>query len=186
MRKLYLLFPLAVLANQISFAQISPNISYNLTNVFTLGDNIGIIKPSNSGGNISVAEVTTFAGNGTNGSQNGLGNQASFNVSQGMAIDPQGNIYVVDVYNHQIRKISPTGAVTTFAGSGVQKFEDGTGTNASFNIPIGLVCDSSQNLYVVDSFNNRIRKITPTAIVSTIAGTAIKGSTDGTGISSSF
>ncbi|WP_459641473.1 T9SS type B sorting domain-containing protein, partial [Flavobacterium sp. CGRL2] len=83
-------------------------------------------------------------------------------------------------------KITPSGTVTTFAGSGAQKFEDGTGTNASFNIPFGLVFDSFQNLFVVDSYNNRIRKITPSSVVTTIAGTGDKGANDGLGISSSF
>ena len=242
MKKLYLLFLLAFSAIQISFAQVPPNISYNQNNIFIVGADIGTIKPSNTGGGISGAEVTTFAGNGSTGSQNGIGKQASFNVPQGMAIDALGNIYVVDVYNHQIRKITPSGVVTTFAGSesglpgsqngqgiaatfrypidiaidktgnlfvsdsgnhiirkitpsgivttfagsGIQKFEDGTGTNASFNIPYGLVFDSSENLYVVDSFNNRIRKITTSGVVTTIAGTGEKGSNDGIGTNSSF
>ena len=100
MKKLYLLFLLAFSAIQISFAQVPPNISYNQNNIFIVGADIGTIKPSNTGGGISGAEVTTFAGNGSTGSQNGIGKQASFNVPQGMAIDALGNIYVVDVYNH--------------------------------------------------------------------------------------
>lgn len=240
MKKLYLLLILALAARQFAYAQLPPNVSYNPNNVFTVGSDIGTLKPTNTGGEISGAEVTTFAGNGSTGSQNGIGTQASFNVPQGMAIDTQGNLYVVDVYNHLIRKITsagavstfagsgqpgsqngqgtsasfnypidiaidqsgnlfvsdsgnhiirkitPAGVVSTFAGSGIRKFEDGTGTSASFNIPVGLVFDSSNNLYVVDSYNNRIRKITPSAVVTTYAGSGVNGSTDGNSTDTSF
>lgn len=130
--------------------------------------------------------VTTFAGSGKPGSKNGQGTAATFNYPANIAIDQSGNLFVADLGNHQIRKITPSGTVTTFAGSGARKFEDGIGTNASFNIPEGLVFDSSQNLYVVDAYNSRIRKITPSAVVSTIAGTGEQGSNDGDGINASF
>jgi len=186
MRKLYLLLIVAFVANQTANGQIPPNITYNQNNVFSLGTDIGIIKPSNTGGGISGAEVTTFAGNGSTGSQNGIGDQASFNVPQGMAIDAQGNIYVVDVYNHLIRKITPGGAVTTFAGSGQAGSQNGQGTLATFNYPVDIAIDGSGNLFVSDSGNHKIRKITPSGTVTTFAGSGIRESKDGIGIDASF
>ncbi|WP_289058700.1 gliding motility-associated C-terminal domain-containing protein [uncultured Flavobacterium sp.] len=186
MRKLYLLLLVAVSAIQLSYAQNPPIISYNENNVFTVGSDIVILKPSNSGGSITGVEVTTFAGNGTTGSQNGTGNQASFNVPQGMAIDALGNIFIVDVYNHLIRKITPQGNVSTFAGSGNPGSQNGTGINASFNNPIDIAIDASGNLFISDSGNHKIRKITPTGVVSTFAGSGVKKFEDGNGTDASF
>lgn len=78
-------------------------------------------------------------------------------------------MYVADVYNHRIRKITAAGVVTTFA-SGTGGFLEGTGTAARFNNPRGVAIDSAGNLYVADAFNHRIRKITSAGVVSTLAG----------------
>jgi len=113
-----------------------------------------------------------FAGNtsGTSGKTDGQGTNAKFNAPASIDIDSDGNLYVADFGNHLIRKITPTGLVSTFAGSGTGAFANGKGTAASFNKPIGIALDSLNNVYVSD-FNNRcIRKITPTAEVTTIAG----------------
>jgi sugar lactone lactonase YvrE len=124
--------------------------------------------------------VTTLAGSGVSGSADGAGTAASFNYPSGVAVDSTGNIYVADSNNNKIRKITPAGVVTTLAGSGVSDSEDGTGTTASFAYPRGVAVDKSGNLYVADSSNNKVRKITPAGAVTTLAGSGRKGSRDGT------
>ena len=101
-------------------------------------------------------EVTTFAG--------------GFGFPEGMAVDSDGILYVADSNNHLIRKITPAGVVSTLAGSGTSGTDDGTGTAAKFYNPVGVAVDSSGNVYVADSYSNRIRKITPAMEVTTIAG----------------
>ena len=105
--------------------------------------------------------VTTLAGSGAEGFADGTGTAAQFYTPSGVAVDSGGNVYVADYRNHRIRKITPQGVVTTLAGSGAEGFSDGTGTAAQFNSLQGVAVDSSGNVYVTDSSNNRIRKITP-------------------------
>ncbi len=114
--------------------------------------------------------VTTFAGS-TAGYADGTGTAAMFNGPNDIVIDNVDNLYVSDGNNQRIRKITPAGVVTTLAGSGNQGLVNGTGTAASFSIPYGLALDTSNNLYVADSNNHVIRKITPAGVVTTFAGT---------------
>ena len=130
--------------------------------------------------------VTTLAGNGVPGAANGTGTKASFYFPQGVAVDISGNVYVADYSNHLIRKVTPSGLVSTFAGSGKAGFMNGTGTAASFNYPKRLVFDATGNLYVVDEYNHAIRKITPTGVVSTLAGNGTSGFKDATGTEANF
>jgi hypothetical protein len=115
-------------------------------------------------------DVTTFAGNGTQKSVDGAGTAASFYFPWGITIDASGNLYVVDNGSNKIRKVTNTGVVTTIAGSGVKGFANGKGNAAAFNLPNGICIDPSGNLYVCDTGNNQIRKITPDGTVSTFAG----------------
>ncbi|MGI9087625.1 MAG: NHL repeat-containing protein [Chthoniobacterales bacterium] len=128
--------------------------------------------------------VTTLAGSpGMSGSTNGQGSVARFNLLQGVAAEAGGTVYVADTLNNTIRKISPTGLVTTFAGApDTYGSADGTGATARFNYPIGLAVDGSSNVYVADSGNNTIRKITSAGVVTTLAGSAgHPGFADGSG-----
>ena len=135
--------------------------------------------------------VSTLAGNATAGFNNATGTAASFDSPMGIAVDKNDNIYVADNGNHSIRKIiSSTGVVSTLAGS-TAGFEDGTVTNALFNYPKGVAVDKDDNVYVADSSNHRIRKITPDGNVSTLAGSGTGSGgngvfADGTGATASF
>jgi len=134
--------------------------------------------------------VTTFAGlAGIAGSVDGTGSAARFRGPAGTAVDAAGNVYVADSNNHAIRKITPAGVVTTLAGSlGLSGSDDGTGSAARFNSPFGVAVDSTANVYVADTGNNAIRKITPAGVVTTLAGLAGSsgGSADGTGSAARF
>ncbi|TAD93715.1 MAG: hypothetical protein EAY75_00830, partial [Bacteroidetes bacterium] len=115
--------------------------------------------------------VTTFAGTvGQTGNTDGTGAAARFNSPSYMCIDASNNLYVVDFTAHRIRKITPTGEVTTFAGStsGTSGDVDATGTNARFNNIRGMTIDTQGTLYVMDGTNKKIRKITPAGVVTTM------------------
>jgi sugar lactone lactonase YvrE len=129
--------------------------------------------------------VSTFAGTGAEGFADGPRSQAMFNHPYGIAIDRRGNVYVGDVDNHRIRKISPDGMVTTLAG-GKMGFSDRAGNLAMFNHPNGVAVDAQDNVYVADTYNNRIRKITPEGSVSTLAGSGRDGFVDGHGKDAEF
>jgi streptogramin lyase len=115
--------------------------------------------------------VTTVAGNGTAGYVNSADGDPEFYAPQGLAIDPNGNLFVADYGNNVIREITPAGVVTTYAGNGTAAFVDGAAQKvAAFNGPSGLAFDTKGNLFVADRNNNMIRKITPTGGVSLFAG----------------
>lgn len=130
--------------------------------------------------------VTTFAGSGNLGSTNGMGTAAWFNYPSDVCSDSEGNIYVCDTNNKKVRKITPEGLVTTFAGTGFNGSSDGAGTTASFSNPWGMCVDAEDNIYIADHYNNKVRKITPEAIVTTFAGSGLPGSADGDASSASF
>jgi sugar lactone lactonase YvrE len=150
-------------------------------NIYVADHNNHRIRKISSSGN-----VTTLAGSGIKGNADGLGKEASFNGPNSVAIDGSGNVYVADKLNHSIRKISPSGTVTTLAGSGKPEFADGQGKEASFNQPHGIAVDEIGTVYVADSYNHRIRKIGPSGYVTTLVGSGNPGSEDGYGSAASF
>jgi sugar lactone lactonase YvrE len=143
---------------------------------------------TDSAGNVYVADsdnhtirkitadevVSTLAGMaGEKESIDGAGETARFNSPFGVATDSAGDVYVTDAHNHTVRKITPAGVVSTLAGSaGVRGSVDGTGEAARFYDPSGVATDSAGNVYVADTGNCTIRKITAAGVVSTVVGAA--------------
>ena len=132
--------------------------------------------------------VTTIAGSGQAGAADGTGTGAQFNDPTGIAVDAFGFVYVADKGNNEIRRIAPGGVVTTIAGSAsAAGSADGNGASASFDAPSGVGVDSSGDVYVADSQNNTVRMITPSGLVSTVAGLAGEASSvDGLSNSARF
>jgi sugar lactone lactonase YvrE len=122
--------------------------------------------------------VTTLAGS-SQGFSDGVGARAKFSYPAGICVDAAGNVYVSDHQNHSIRKVSPSGSVTTLAGA-TPGFNDGTGPAAQFNAPVGIAVDVAGQVYVADAGNHRIRKVSPAGAVTTLAG-SVAGFLDGSG-----
>jgi len=165
---------------------------------------------SDTSGNIYIADtansvirrmtpagvVTTLAGQaGVTGSADGIGTAAQFNFPSGIAIDGAGNLYVADTFNSTIRKILPNGTVSTLAGLAPTSANpsptnegsgNGTGAAARFQTPRALAVDGAGNIYVADTQNNMIRKVTPAGVVTTVAGTTTSAYLDATGTNARF
>jgi sugar lactone lactonase YvrE len=133
-----------------------------------------------------LRNVSTIAGTGVAGYRDGNAGEAQFNSPNDVVVDANGNIFVTEFTNHTVRKITPNGDVSTFAGNGRAGYQDGTGTSAQFNQPGGLTIDPAGNLYVTEWTGGRVRKITPQGLVTTIAGTNKTGFMDGQGSAALF
>jgi sugar lactone lactonase YvrE len=125
---------------------------------------------------------------GVSGTTDATGTDARFNTPVGAGLDSAGNLYVADSGGKTIRKVTPSGVVTTFAGSpGLSGTTDGTGADARFTYPYGIAVDSEDNIYVTDNTKHTIRKITPAGVVTTLAGSpGLSGTTDGLGSDARF
>ena len=150
-------------------------------------DSSGTVYVADSGNSTirkitSAGVVTTLAGTALNfGTTNGTGAAARFFSPTGITIDSAGNLFVADTANSAIRKITPAGAVTTFAGvAGTAGSRDGAGTTASFSNPVGIAVDAAGNVFVTDFDNNDVRLISPSGVVKTVAG-GLRGDDDGAG-----
>lgn len=171
-------------ANKSRFYHPSKIISDHFGNLYVSEEGNQAIRKITSEGIVS-----TFAGSGKEGKENNSkGILASFHGPSGMAFDRDNNLYVADIFNHQIRLISSSGAVSVFAGSGKQGFVNSANPlSASFAFPVDLAMDTEGNLLVVDEGNHAIRKISKWGVVSTIAGTGFAGSHDDSdGLKASF
>ncbi len=153
----------------------------DLTEVLDGG--LGAGANASAGGELGV--VVTVAGSDRQDMVNGSGTQACFSGPGLLATDSKNNCYVPEWNNHRIRKITPDGVVTTFAGS-TKGYRDGQGTNAQFNCPYGVASDDDDNLYVSDGYNRRVRKITPAGVVSTLVGTGTDALKEGIGAAASI
>src|SRR3569833_218106 len=163
-----LIFLLSLLSPACLMAQ-APNVAYSTPQTYSTNAPIFPLGPFNNGGAAVVnGQTSTLVGSG-------------ISLPLGAVVDASGNIFISDAGNQVIKMVSPTGTVTVFAGSGTAGSTNGTGTAASFNIPSGLCIDASGNIYVADKNNNLIRKITPAAVVTTLAGQTTAGFTNGTG-----
>lgn len=129
--------------------------------------------------------VSTLAGS-TAGFADGTGAAAKFMQPLDVVADDQGNVYVADNTSHRIRKVTPAGVVTTLAGDGTAGYQDGAGTAARFKNPSGLTLDLDGNIIVADRLNNRIRKITPAGVVTTVAGSGASGLLEGDALTAKF
>jgi len=129
--------------------------------------------------------IHSFAGNGINFSSGdgGLAVNAALFIPTAVATDRAGNVYIAE-YASRVRKVTPDGIISVFAGTGVDGFagDNGPATQAQLDTPSGLATDNAGNVYISDSGNNRIRKVSPSGIITTIAGTGVAGST-GEGVS---
>jgi DNA-binding beta-propeller fold protein YncE len=131
-----------------------------------------------SGAERGLLDTLTFA--------DGDATVAKFNFPTSMARHPSGQIYIVDTDNHRIRVMNPNGHVSTFVGTGIAGFADGNPAVAQFHRPRGIAIDSTGNVYVADTGNHSIRKISPNAMVSTLAGNGRSGFANGQGAQAQF
>ena len=123
--------------------------------------------------------MTTIAGTAIKGfaGDGGPATAAQLNVPADVVVDAAGNLYISDSNNNRVRKVTPEGTITTAAGTGAAGFsgDGGPATSAQLYIPTGLALDAAGNLYIADTFNQRIRKVDPSGIITTVAGTGVKG-----------
>ena len=177
----------------------------NIASLLKPGVNTLYINAANLGGPAALifsADITTtvtppaytwmnFAGQpnpNVSGTADGSGTMDQFNYPKSTAVDSSGNVYVADTQNQTIREITPSGVVTTIAGTaGVSGTLNSTGTAAQFYNPSGIAVDGSGNVYVADTQNQMIREIAPGGVVTTLAGTAgVSGTLDSTGTAAQF
>jgi sugar lactone lactonase YvrE len=153
------------------FSEVN-DLAFDATGNIYVADNFAVRKITPAG------VVTTLAGKGVGGFADGTGSAASFSFLQGIAVDGTGNVYVADMENHRIRKITPDGVVSTIGGTGDAGYLDGPAATSQFNFPRGVAADNAGNVYVADGTNHCIRKISG-GNVTTVAGDGLVGFADG-------
>ena len=162
----------------------------NVDNIFVADASNHTIRKVTPDGEVTTltgAYIIGTGGNPIGGFVDGTGSDAQFGGPTGVAVDSTGNLYVADLGNNAIRKVTPEGIVTTLAGSPSYGSNDGTGSGARFSEPRSVAVDSAGNVYVADYVNSTIRKVTPARVVTTIGGLAgAGGSADGTGREARF
>jgi hypothetical protein len=161
--------------------------SVTLGNLAVSGGNISNATSLSTIPVVSTATVTTFAGSigGSGGNSNATGTNALFNFPTGSCVDPSGNVYIADNTNNILRRITPAGVVTTFAGSGGATVTDGTGTSAAFKYIYSVAYDPTNGTLIVGEVG-AVRRVTLAGVVTTIAGGPNTGSANATGTNASF
>jgi sugar lactone lactonase YvrE/murein DD-endopeptidase MepM/ murein hydrolase activator NlpD len=154
-------------------------------------DQTGAVYVTDAGDSNSIRRVDPAGWVGTvtggiEGFTDGESAEARFHTPSGLAIDAEGRLYVADTGNHAIRAVSPHGQVTTFAGDGTPGHEDGEGRAARFNGPVGVAVHPDGSVLVADTYNDRIRRISPGGFVTTIAGGSEPGYVDGSAADARF
>ena len=154
-------------------------------------DRAGNVYVSDAGANNHVRKIApdgaaTILAGAREGFADGAGAAAAFHTPSGIAIDRSGNLLVADTGNNAIRRVTPQGVVSTVAGDGLAGWVDGPGRQARFNGPTGVAVDLLGNVFVADTYNDRIRKIAPDGSVSTVAGGPAPGLLDGLGAAAQF
>lgn len=197
------------------FSSLTGAVSAQYTVATVAGDSAGYIDGANSvalfssptgiaadtAGNLYIADtynnvirkiwlkkdsVSTFVGNGTAGFKDTIAAFAMFNSPIGVCVDKHNNVYVADMNNNRIRKITPSGTVSTYGGNGKPGFKNGAGDSAEFYLPTGVAVDTLGNVYVLDDGNNSVRKISTSDTVTTLAGTGAAGFYNGPADSARF
>jgi len=130
---------------------------------------------------LSTGAVSTHAGSGSAGMSDGGPTSASFQNPMGLAFDQSGILYVADRLNHAVRRVGADGWVNTLAGNGSAGYVDGTGSSARFNYANAVTVGGNGDIYVADYGNHMVRKVSPSGVVTTLAGTTSPGTVDGTG-----
>jgi gliding motility-associated-like protein len=167
----------------------APKISYQTPQTYIINTAIPTLAPANTGGAVppgNYGMVTTLAGSGAAGNANGSGSAASFSIPTGITADAAGNLIVSDFGNNLIRKITPTGDVSTLAGNGTAGNINGPATIAEFHYPVGIVTDAANNIYVADQGNHVIRKINAGGAVLLFSGNGFNGETDGSASTATY
>ena len=148
-------------------------------NLYICDEQNSCIRKISNPADLGVGTITTIAGNGTPGysGDNGLATNAQIFAPYDLAVDHHGNIYIADVGNNCIRKVTPLDTITTIAGTGTPGYNgDGIdATTAQLNQPWAITVDSIGNIYIADAFNRRIRKVDTAGVIHTIAGTGVAG-----------
>src|SRR5208283_1475129 len=151
---------------------LAPGVHQSIKAVYS-GDGTNFAGSTTALEQISIT-IRPVAGTGIAGfgGDGGPAPRAQLNHPEGVAVDASGNLYIADTDNNRIRKISPNGIITTVAGTGIAGFsgDGGPASQAQLNHPEGVAVDASGNLYIADTGNNRIRKISPNGIITTVAG----------------
>jgi uncharacterized protein (TIGR03437 family) len=167
-------------------AEVSPDrLALDASGNLFIADFFNIVRKVSANGTI-----TTVAGNGTQGYSGDGGPATSAQLGNspgGLAVDPQGNLFIADSYNNRIRKVSPSGIITTVAGNGVAGAagDGGQATAAQLSQPLAVAVDASGNLLIADTNNNRIRKVSSGGIITTVAGNGTAGFSGDGGLATS-